>query len=274
MRTLSIILLLLAPSTLPAQAPAPKPLVVPFELLPSRHVAVQVMVNGKGPYRLVFDTGAPINLLATKAAKEAGVLGTKPGPGAFPLFGMMGGQTIKTLQLGDAKVENISAIVMDHPTVAALAEAFGPLDGIVGFPFFARFAMTVDYQKKELTLVPNGYKPADFLEGMMATMMKASEQKGLPRIAAPAGLWGFAVEKPTGDDTTGVVVSEVFAKSPAAAVGLKKGDRLLTMDGRWTESVADVHLAAGLVKPGREVAIVVKRDGKEMKMKIVPVKGI
>ena len=29
----------------------PKPIAVPFELLPTKHIAVQVRINGKGPYR-------------------------------------------------------------------------------------------------------------------------------------------------------------------------------------------------------------------------------
>ena len=65
------------------QAPPPekkadeKAVVVPFELLKSGHMAVQVKVNGKGPYRLIFDTGAPMNLLSNKAAKDAGVVDAK-----------------------------------------------------------------------------------------------------------------------------------------------------------------------------------------------------
>ena len=39
---------------------APKASVVKFELLKSGHMAVDVKVNGKGPYKLIFDTGAPV----------------------------------------------------------------------------------------------------------------------------------------------------------------------------------------------------------------------
>ena len=57
-----------------AAAPAPeKTTVVPFELLRSGHMAVQVKVNGQGPYRLIFDTGAPVTLLNNKIARAAGI---------------------------------------------------------------------------------------------------------------------------------------------------------------------------------------------------------
>lgn len=273
MRTpLALVLMVILACPAFAEEPVAKKVVVPFELLASRHMAVQVKINGKGPYRLVFDTGAPINLLTTKVAKEAGVLDAKKG-GGFTLFGALGPHDIKTLQIGDASTANVPTIVMDHPTVAAIGQAVGPLEGIVGFPFFARFAMTVDYQKKELTLVPNGYKPADFLQGMMEMMMRATEESGQPRVVASNAVFGFTAEKAKSDDDAGVTVAELLAKSPAAEAGLKTGDRLLTLDGRWTDSVPDLYLAASLVKAGREVTIVVKRDGKELKLRVKPTTG-
>ena len=148
-----------------------QPVVVPFELLPSGHMAVMVKVNGKGPYRLIFDTGAPITLLDNKVAKAAGLLKDVPEP-LFSLFGSRGEVKVKELQVGDQKVPNMTAIVMDHPTVQAISKAFekklgGPIDGIVGFPFFSRFKMTLDYQAKTVTLVPNGFKPPDVMKAMM-----------------------------------------------------------------------------------------------------------
>lgn len=249
-----------------------KPIVVPFELLQSRHMAVQVKINGKGPYRLVFDTGAPMNLVTNKIAKESGLLDKKKGGGG--LFGSRGSITIDTLEVGDAKVEKIPTQVMDHPTVAAIAEVVGPLDGIIGFPFFSRYKMTVDYQKKELTLVPNGYVPGDYMEELTAKLMSMQGKKGSePKILAPAAVWGLVVGKDAADEEAGVVIEKILEGGAAAKGGLKAGDRVLTIDGRWTDTVGDTFLAASLVKPGREVEVVVRRDGKETKLKVQPVKG-
>src|SRR5207244_3719890 len=66
-----------------------KAVVVPFEVLPSGHITVQVKVNGKGPYKLIFDTGAPITLMNNKVAKEAGLLKGVTRP-LISLFGAMG----------------------------------------------------------------------------------------------------------------------------------------------------------------------------------------
>ena len=59
---------------------------VPFEMLKSQHMAVQVKINGKGPYRLIFDTGAPVTLLSNKVAKEAGIFPEKFKASPFAFF--------------------------------------------------------------------------------------------------------------------------------------------------------------------------------------------
>src|SRR3954462_11677350 len=105
--------------------PKAEPVTVPFEMLQkgkliSGHLAVQVKVNGKGPYRLIFDTGAPIVLLSSRAAKEAGVLGGKRDSPRPAGLAMMPGQVrLNKLELGALTAENVNAIVLDHPTVKA-----------------------------------------------------------------------------------------------------------------------------------------------------------
>ena len=94
----AVIALPLIAVTLSAEdAPKPKPIVVPFELLDSKHLAVKIKINGKGPYRVIFDTGSPVTLLSNKVAKEAGVVPKDAMQPAFALFGAMGQFPIKTL---------------------------------------------------------------------------------------------------------------------------------------------------------------------------------
>ncbi len=66
----------------------------------------------------------------------------------------------------------------------------------------------------------------------------------------------------------------MLAGSPAEAAGLKAGDRLLTIDGRWTDTLVDLYTAAGYVKPGATAPVVVQRDGKEMTLKVKPASGL
>jgi hypothetical protein len=248
-----------------------KPITVPFEMLKTGHITVMVKVNGKGPYKLIFDTGAPMMLINNKVAKEAGLL--KDGKPAFSLFGAAEAK-LETVEVGEQKAENVAAMIMDHPTVEAISRAFikeaGPIDGIVGFPFFARFKMTMDYKEKTLTFMPNGYDPPDIMKLMQAALMHGDEVK----ILSPAAQWGFLPAKEDKDDDAGVTVKEVFPGGAAAAAGLKAGDRLLTIDGRWTDSIPDLYRAAEYVKPGATAPVTLKRDGKEITLKVKPTTGL
>src|SRR5258708_6080297 len=109
-----------SPSTL-------EPVKVPFELLKTKHIAVMVKINGKGPYRMIFDTGAPVTLLNTKIGTESGLIkkGKKP---IFNLFNAAGQVKIDKLEVGDLAAEKVAAVVMDHPTVEAISKALGPID--------------------------------------------------------------------------------------------------------------------------------------------------
>src|SRR5436309_3451586 len=120
-----------------SEAKKPEPVTVPFEMLKTGHMAVMIKVNGKGPYRVVFDTGAPMSLISNKIAKEADIESDAKGLAA--LLGLGGQAKVKKLQVGDAKLENAAVIIMDHPTVEALGKEVGGLEGIIGFPVFARF---------------------------------------------------------------------------------------------------------------------------------------
>jgi hypothetical protein len=251
-----------------------KPVAVPFVLMPTGHFLVTVKLNDKGPYKLIFDTGAPTMLINNRIAKDAGVKAV--GGLGFP-FGNMGQASIKSMQIGDVRASGVAAVVMDHPTVRAFSDFFqrdhGPIDGIVGFPFFARYRMTVDYQKKELTFAPNGYKPEDVMQSMMKALMSAGSKKE-PRLIASAGQWGFIIGKDSDDEAAGVEVREVLKGGAADQAGLKVGDRLLTIDGRWTDSVGDTHTAAGFAKPGKAVPVTVKRGGKELTLTVTPATGL
>lgn len=247
----------------------PKPATVPFEMLKSGHMAVMVKVNGKGPYRLIFDTGAPISLVNNALAKESGLLKGMP-KNPFPIFGNIGEATIKTLEVGTQKAENIPAVVMDHPTVDALARILDTkLYGIVGFGFFAQFKVTLDYQKKTMTLEPSGYKPKNVMGAMQSLLLSGSKKE----VLGAKGQWGLVCGKEVGDNDDGVDIKEVLEGSPAASAGLKRGDRLLTLDGRWTDSVKDVFAAAGQVKAGTAVVVKIKRGKEEKELKVTPKKG-
>jgi hypothetical protein len=246
-----------------------KPVEVPFDLLKTKHMTLDVKVNGKGPYRVIFDTGAPMTVLNNALAKDAGIPVKKALIGSLPT-------EIKTLEVGDLKAEKLPVIIMDHPLVELMSKEkdVGPLYGIVGFPFFARYKMAIDYKAKKLTFTPNGFDPPDVMKGLEEALEGMLSGKAAAQVLAPAAQWGLTAEKGTAADAAGVPVKAGWAGGAPAAAGLKAGDRLLTLDGRWTDSLADLYTAAGFVKPGTAVKVVIARGKKEMTLTVKPKAGL
>jgi len=252
-----------------------QPVSVPFELLTTKHIAVKVMINGKGPYRVIFDTGAPVLLLNNKVAKASGVLDKNARPPLFSLFGATGEAKIKTLEIGGLKATDVPTVVMDHPTLELVSKFLGPIEGIVGFPFFARYKMTIDYQAQRLTFVPNGYEPPDVMRAIMDTVMAmAGDKPRPPKVLTSAAQWGMLLHKDDNDTEEGITIQAVLPQSAAIQAGLQAGDRLLTLDSRWTDSLADAYQAAGQVKPGTSAKVTVRRAGRELDLTVRPRPGL
>jgi hypothetical protein len=254
-----------------AATPKARKAVVPFTMLPTNHMLVEAKINGKGPYRLIFDLGAPITLLSNRASEAAGVV-QADAPRAF-LFGMRGEAEIARLEAGDLSAAKLPVVVFDHPILQALGDVIGRrIDGIMGFTLFARYRTTIDYQTKKMTFVPVDYEVRDLLKELPERMLGPKVAR--ERVLAPLGVWGIRLGKPTGGlDTPGVPITAVDGGSPAERGGLKPGDVITTLDGRWTASVADVFAAAADAEPGRAAEVVILRDGKETTLSVTPAEG-
>jgi PDZ domain/Aspartyl protease len=259
-----------APAAAQAKAKA-RPAVVPFEMLPTNHMVVTARINGKGPYRLIFDLGAPITLLSNRASEAAGVVDADA-PRAF-LFGMRGEAEIAKLEAGGLTAAKLPVIVFDHPVLQALGDMLGRrIDGIMGFTLFARYKTTIDYQTRRMTFEPVDYEVRDLLKELPDRMLGPKVAK--ERVLAPLGVWGIRLGHPTGGlDAPGVPVAAVDDDSPARRGGLAPGDVITTLDGRWTASIADVFAAAADAEPGRPAEVVILRDGKEMTLTVTPADG-
>jgi hypothetical protein len=271
---LAALLLLVTPFAARADDAKAAAITVPLEVLRSKHLAVKVRINGKGPYRLIFDTGAPFILINMKTAHDCGLI-KKPRKSLFSFFNSAGPVKIKNLDVGGVKLTDTHAAVMDHPTVELMSKALGRIDGLIGYPFFARYRMTIDYQAKTLVLTPSGFPVNDADADPTLLSRKVLEGRpDTPAVLAPAAHWGFVPTKERDEEADGVTIKEVLAGSAAAAGGLRAGDRLLTLDGRWTDSIADTFFAAQHVKPGTAAKFVIRRAGKEVTLTVTPRSGL
>ena len=195
----------------------------------------------------------------------------KDAPKSF-LMGLRGEGTIKALEVGDLKAKDVPVLVLDHPTLKAIAAFLGkPIDGLIGFTFFARYRTTIDYQAKLMTLEPVDFAVRDLFKELPDRLSGPKVAKR--RVLAPSGLWGLTLGDPV-DAGLGVAIQRVRAGSPAELAGLKPGDILTGLDGRWTSNTADAYAAANGAIPGQAIEAVVTRDGQELKVSVKPAEGI
>jgi hypothetical protein len=246
--------------------------VVPFEMLPTNHMVVKARINDQGPFRLIFDLGAPITLLGNRAGETSGTV-KKDAPRSL-LLSVRGEAEIKSLTIGDLTARDVPVVVLDHPVLRALGSFLGkPIDGILGYTFFARYRTTIDYQAKTMTFEPVNAQVKNLLKDLPARL--AGPKTARHRTLAPGALWGLTLGEPErGVDNPGVPIRAVVPASPAAEAGLKPGDVLTTLDGRWTTTVADVYAATEGVAPGQAVPVVILRDGQEQTVTVRPVSGL
>src|SRR5947208_2988059 len=78
----------------PAYAADPEPKTryeVPYRLTDTKHVMVRVKINGKGPFNLIMDTGAPAVFITKPVAKKAGAEPDEKHWANFDSFELEGG---------------------------------------------------------------------------------------------------------------------------------------------------------------------------------------
>src|SRR5438128_10297872 len=109
------------------------------------------------------------------------------------------------------------------------------------------------------------------MQQMMGRMFGSRPKK---KLLSAAGLWGVELVKTANDDLAGISVRQVWPMGAADRAGMKPGDRLLTIDGRWTESPEDAIHAASFAPPGRPVAVVVERGADRLELEVEPQPGL
>ncbi|HQR31148.1 MAG TPA: aspartyl protease family protein [Blastocatellia bacterium] len=127
---------------------------ISFELVNNRPF-IRLMVNGKGPFRFVVDTGASMSVLSDKTAA---VLGVKPvakggsaraigGSGTFPiLYGLL-----DSIQIGEARIETVPIYIRTVHSTEDTPEGERS-DGYIGLSVLSQYAVTLDYKSQQLML--------------------------------------------------------------------------------------------------------------------------
>ena len=132
---------------------------VPIDLV-DNHVYLTVMLNGKGPYRFIYDTGGA-NIVDPAVAQEIGATGhgSIQGGGVGSATESVSFAKVDTMKIGDATVRD--QLFGVAPTRMGFGISSGrPVDGLIGFEVLSRFITTFDYTGKSVTLAMPGNAPA------------------------------------------------------------------------------------------------------------------
>ncbi|HZZ68085.1 MAG TPA: aspartyl protease family protein, partial [Phenylobacterium sp.] len=134
---------------------------VPFRLL-NNHVYAQAMVEGKGPYTFIVDTGGH-TLLSSRIVHDAGLkpVGVSVETGAGEGHSTSGFVHYNQIAIGGVRLKNqigFASEIYDESIEGI------PVDGMVGFELVRRMVTTIDYGRHTITFTdPARFKPSPAL---------------------------------------------------------------------------------------------------------------
>jgi hypothetical protein len=260
-----------------ALAADPKPVAetnrfeVPYKLTDSQHVLVRAKINGKGPFNMILDTGAPAVFITKPLAKKAGVELDEKGWGVFKSFEVEGGLRVEKVK---SRVEDL--VQLDGMNAMGLAGV--ELHGVIGYNVLAQYRIEYDFTVDKLAFqhLPGFNPPApekidakggDDIQAMGPMVKMLAALTGIkPNFqTAPRGFVGFEFDDGGGP----VVVKKVYAGSPAEKAGIKAGDVIEGVKATSIESGKDVARALAKAGVGTKLTFTVKRGGKSEELGVV-----
>ncbi len=260
----------------PKPADKPAKYEIPYRLTDTKHVLVRAKINGKGPFNLILDTGAPAVFITKPIAKKAGVATDDEGWGTFDAFEMEGGVKVEKVK---TRVEDL--VQIDGMNSMGLAGV--ELHGVIGYNVLAKFRIDYDFTADKLTFqpLPNFEPPTperikakggDDIQSMGPLVKMLAALSGMkPNFeVAPRGFIGIEFDEAKG----AVVVKKVLAGSPAEKAGFKVGDTIEAVKAVDVASGKDLATALAKAGVGTKVRVTVKRAGKSDELTVELGKGL
>lgn len=241
----------------PPDAELPQGTVVPFEMY-GDHILVTTGIGPRNQVRMIVDTGAAMNLLppSYQPEKEDGVWMTlaewskrfgeahEDDPYGF-MTGDMRVYRLHQVTMGDLRFESVYAIQrLSEGVRADSILASKTKHGLLGMPVMRHYRLTFNYYRQQMVWQPHSESE------------RASENAGY-------GIWW----KQNGKD---LVVQWVMPLSDADLQGVRKGDKILLIDGQSPVGWSEKQLVARLsyTRPGRPLQLVVERAGKRLEFQL------
>ena len=154
-----------APAVAPAAAPADKLAEVVIETTEPRYVAptrrdrigriwAPVMIDGKGPYRLVLDTGANRSAITARTAELLGAVPSEEG--TTRVTGFTGSATVPTVH---AKTLEVGELLFGPTDLPVLADVFGGAQGVLSMEGLQNKRIYADFTRDYLEIARSRGQP-------------------------------------------------------------------------------------------------------------------
>ena len=124
---------------------------------------IDVMIDGKGPFRFLVDSGAGTTVINEDLAKELGLAvldSTRIGDPMNPNAIRADVVRVPSLSIGGATFENFQAASWDRGYLIRAGET-DPPRGVLGFPVFHDVLLTFDYVDQKLRVAPGDLPKPD-----------------------------------------------------------------------------------------------------------------
>ncbi len=184
----------------------------------------------------VLAVGSPFGLEQTVTAGIVSAKGRVIGSGPYDNFI----QTDASINPGNS----------GGPLINMQGEVVGINTAIIASGQGIGFAIPINMAKE---IAPQLQKRGHVTRGMLGVTI----QDVTPELAKSLGLGA----------TEGALVSQVLPGEPAEKAGIKQGDVIVNFDGRKVENSKDLPRIVAATPIGKEVAVTVLRDGKQIKLR-------
>lgn len=116
-------------------------------------ITVDTIVNGKGPFNFVVDTGASHTVISNQTAEKLGLNENSPGCCESARRSAQGAggpvaartTTVESIRVGDVEVNNIGVALID---LMSLSKDW---DGIIGYTFMKDYRVIIDYSRQQMS---------------------------------------------------------------------------------------------------------------------------
>jgi len=177
------------------------------------HLCVHTMLNGKGPFRMMLDSGAALNVMTPETAARLGV----KVQGKVTVQGTSNSTSAGAL--ASVARTSLDSLTQADQTFAVLPIGYEGADGLLGYQWLRQAVTRIDWAARKLTF----YDPASYVYKGPAQARPLDVVGNVPRVEARIDGHAGWFNLDTGD-FAGVTVNPAFARATGLDLAYPTGE--------------------------------------------------